>query len=183
MQYRLISLLPLLSIFVSAATPAAEMSNGVGDTNNLGLTESISTDSSLPIEGLKSASSDANASPSTATEKVVGDTAQAPAQTPAVQQVITLAQANSVIEAAVKKAIEIKSPSNFAVSDPYGHLISFQRMDGAVLASIDVAIKKAKTVSLFGGKFPSGYLYNQTNPGGSLYGELLDQGKLIFYGG
>jgi uncharacterized protein GlcG (DUF336 family) len=146
--------------------------------NDLGL-----TNSALPIEGLSGASVNANTPPSAATEKAADSSAQPPAQTPAqappVQHVITLAQANAVIEAAVKKALEIKSPSNFAVSDPYGHLVSFQRMDGAVLASIDVALKKAKTVSLFGGKFPTGYLYNQTNPGGALYGKFSEQERPI----
>lgn len=165
MQYRLVSLLPILAALASAATPTVDMSQAVGGVD-VGL-----TDSAIPVEGI-SASVDASTPPSTATQKAVDAASQTPAQAPAVQQVITLAQANTVIEAAVKKAIEIKSPSNFAVSDPYGHLVSFQRMDGAVLASIDVAIKKAKTVSLFGGKFPSGYLYNQTNPGGALYGSL-----------
>ncbi|KAF2435564.1 DUF336-domain-containing protein [Tothia fuscella] len=136
-------------------------------------------DSAIPIE----ASIDATAQTAPATAKAVNAPAQTPAQAPPVQQVITLAQANSVIEAAVKKANEIKSPSNFAIADPYGHLVSFQRMDGAVLASIDVATKKAKTVSLFGGKFPSGYLYNQTIPGGSIYGIAQTNNGLIFFGG
>jgi uncharacterized protein GlcG (DUF336 family) len=88
------------------------------------------------------------------------------------QPIITHAQANSIVQAAVRKAIELKSPSNIAVTDPYGHLVSFLRMDGAVLASIDVAIKKAKTVSLFGGKARTGDLYNATMPGGPLFGKF-----------
>lgn len=84
--------------------------------------------------------------------------------------IISHEQANAVIGAAVKKANELKMPSNIAVTDPFGHLVSFLRMDGAVLVSIDVAIKKAKTVSMFGGKYRSGDLYNATAPGGALYG-------------
>jgi uncharacterized protein GlcG (DUF336 family) len=72
--------------------------------------------------------------------------------------VITVAQANKVIEAAVKKATEIKVPQNVAITDPAGHLVAFHRMDGAMLVSIDVAMKKAKTVSLFGGTFRTGDL-------------------------
>jgi uncharacterized protein GlcG (DUF336 family) len=97
---------------------------------------------------------------------------QAPAA-PAAPAIISHAQANSVIQAAVAKAVEIKMPSNIAVTDPYGHLVSFLRMDGAVLVSIDVAMKKAKTVAMFGGKYRSGDLYNATSPGGALYGEFL----------
>lgn len=55
-------------------------------------------------------------------------------------------------------------PSNIAVSDPYGHLVAFARMDGAVLVSIEVAQKKARTVAMFGGRFKSGDLYNGEFP-------------------
>lgn len=73
---------------------------------------------------------------------------------------INAADAQKVIEAAAKKAAEISSPSNIAVTDPAGHLVAFLRMDGAVLVSIDVAQKKARTVSLFGGKFRTADLFN-----------------------
>src|ERR1700759_5570873 len=63
--------------------------------------------------------------------------------------VITAAQAQSVIDAGVKKATEINVPSNIAITDPAGHLVAFLRMDGAVLVSIEVAQKKARTVSMF----------------------------------
>ena len=93
-------------------------------------------------------------------------------QAPAAQVVISHSQATKVIEAAVQKAVEIRSPSNIAVTDPYGHLVSFLRMDGGVLVSIDIAQRKAKTVSLFGGKYRTGDLFNATQPGGPFYGEL-----------
>ena len=73
---------------------------------------------------------------------------------------ITQAQSQSVIQAAVSKAKEINNPMNIAVTDPAGHLVSFVRMDGAWLASVDIAQRKARTVSLFGGKFRSGDLFN-----------------------
>lgn len=99
--------------------------------------------------------------------------AQTPIQAPASPAIITSQQADSVIQEAVKKANEIKIPSNIAVTDPYGHLVSFLRMDGAVLVSIDVAIKKAKTVSMFNGRYRTADLFNTTSPGGSLYGKQL----------
>jgi len=73
---------------------------------------------------------------------------------------ISAADAQKVIEAAAKKATEIGIPSNIAVTDPAGHLVAFLRMDSAVLVSIDVAQKKARTVSLFGGKFKTSDLFN-----------------------
>jgi hypothetical protein len=96
---------------------------------------------------------------------------QAPAAVAAAPAFISHEQANAVIQAAVAKAVEIKMPSNIAVTDPAGHLVSFLRMDGAMLVSIEVAQKKAKTVSMFGGKYRTGDLYNATSPGGALYGE------------
>jgi hypothetical protein len=72
--------------------------------------------------------------------------------------IITGAQALAVINAAAAAATTAKTPSNIAVTDPYGHLVAFLRQDGAVLASVEVAQKKARTVSLFGGKIRSGDL-------------------------
>jgi hypothetical protein len=168
MAYRLISLLPLLALCVSAANPSAD---GPQDMSEMDM------DSVMP------ASSAAMASAVPPSPKVPGATTAAPvvqtqseSSSQAAQAgppVISHAQANSVIQSAVTKALEIKSPSNIAVTDPYGHLVSFLRMDGAVLVSIDVAMKKAKTVSMFGGKFRTGDLYNATSPGGSLYGECF----------
>ena len=54
-----------------------------------------------------------------------------------------------MIAAAVVKATDIKVPMNIAVLDSGAHLKAFLRMDGAVLGSIDIAFKKAKTAVLF----------------------------------
>jgi len=105
------------------------------------------------------------------------------AMAPMAASVLTAAQAQTVIDAAVKKATEIKVPQNIAITDPAGHLLAFHRMDGAMLVSIDVALKKAKTVSLFGGRFRTQDLFNATNPGGQLYGIQQTNSGLIFFGG
>jgi len=73
---------------------------------------------------------------------------------------VSAAQAQVVLTAAVKKATDLKVPQNIAVTDPAGHLVAFMRMDGAMLVSVDVAQRKARTVSLFSGKFRSGDLHN-----------------------
>jgi len=96
---------------------------------------------------------------------------------------VTAAQAKQVIDAAIKKATEIKVPQNIAITDPAGHLVAFHRMDGAMLVSIDVAMKKAKTVSLFGGNFRTGDLSGMTSPGGPLYGIQHTNNGMIFFGG
>jgi hypothetical protein len=158
MAYRLLSLLPLLAVCVSAVSSTAEFDMDAADMR----------EKTGPGLILESAVPDMVNTPVVATAAPATSAQAAPLSGP---PVISHAQANSVIQAAVRKAIEIKSPSNIAVTDPYGHLVSFLRMDGAVLASIDVAIKKAKTVSMFGGQFRSGDLYNATGPSGPLFGE------------
>ena len=57
---------------------------------------------------------------------------------------ITLRQAYAVLQAAEQKATAIGVPVNITVLDAGAHLKAFSRMDGAVLGSIDIALKKAK---------------------------------------
>ena len=56
---------------------------------------------------------------------------------------LTLEGAKAVLAAAEKRSAEINMPMDIAVVDDGGHLIAFSRMDGAKLASIDIAIGKA----------------------------------------
>jgi uncharacterized protein GlcG (DUF336 family) len=62
---------------------------------------------------------------------------------------LTLDHARRVIAAAQKKASELKQPMNVAVVDAGGNLLAFERMEGAWLGSIDIAIKKAWTSRAF----------------------------------
>ncbi len=54
-----------------------------------------------------------------------------------------------VIATAAQKATDIGTKMNIAVVDATAHLVFFSQMDSAVLSAIDLAIKKAKTASLF----------------------------------
>jgi uncharacterized protein GlcG (DUF336 family) len=57
---------------------------------------------------------------------------------------ITLAQANAIIAAALKKGHEMKlKPLSVAVLDPGGHLVAFQREDGASNLRPQIAAGKA----------------------------------------
>src|SRR5919108_5862051 len=58
------------------------------------------------------------------------------------------ADPGAVAGAAVAKAAEIKVAMNIAVLDAGGHLKAFLRMDGALLGSIDIAQRKARTAVL-----------------------------------
>ena len=62
---------------------------------------------------------------------------------------LTSVQARAVIAAAESKAAAIGVPVIVAVVDAGVHLKAFTRMDGAVLGSIDIALKKARTSALF----------------------------------
>jgi glc operon protein GlcG len=62
---------------------------------------------------------------------------------------ISLGQAQTVIYAAVAEAMKRGWKMNVAVADSGGHLVAFQRMDGAMLASIQIAEHKARAAAMF----------------------------------
>ena len=62
---------------------------------------------------------------------------------------IAARQVKHMLAAAEEKALLLGVPVNIAVLDAGAHLTAFIRMDGAVLGSIDLAIRKAKTAVLF----------------------------------
>ncbi|MGE2832648.1 GlcG/HbpS family heme-binding protein [Mycobacterium sp. SMC-4] len=95
---------------------------------------------------------------------------------------MTLETATRVIEGAVAKAVQIGQPMNIAVVDDGGHLVSFARMDGAIKASIDISIRKARTSIMM--NLPTAALMEVAQPGGELYGlEQLSGGLVLFGGG
>ncbi len=94
---------------------------------------------------------------------------------------ITLAQAKTIIEAAMKKATEIGTKMDIAVVDAGANLKAFVRMDGAWLGSIDIALKKAKTARYF--DMPTGAIGGLSQPGGSLYNIEHSNGGLITFPG
>jgi glc operon protein GlcG len=62
---------------------------------------------------------------------------------------ISLGQAEAVIHAAVAEAGKRAWKMNVAVVDSGGNLVAFQRMDGAMLASIQIAEHKARAAATF----------------------------------
>jgi uncharacterized protein GlcG (DUF336 family) len=95
---------------------------------------------------------------------------------------ISQARSDAVIAAAKAKAAEVGVPMNIAVLDGAGHLKAFLRMDGALLGSTDIAMRKARTAVLFGmnteavGEF--------CKPGGTSPGlESTNGGLVVFAGG
>ena len=62
---------------------------------------------------------------------------------------ISLEQAQAVIHAAAAEARKRNWKMNIAVADSGGNLVAFQRMDGAMLASIQIAQHKARAAVTF----------------------------------
>lgn len=99
-----------------------------------------------------------------------------------VKPVSKLEQAKKILAAAEAKALEIGVPMVIAVVDDGGNLVAQQRMDGALLASISIAIDKAYTAVAL--KMPTDMAAVLAAPGQSLYGiNTADHGRLIVFGG
>ena len=62
---------------------------------------------------------------------------------------ISLDRAQAVIQAAVAEAKKRRWKMNIAVADSGGNLVAFQRMDGAMLAAIQIAEHKARAAATF----------------------------------
>ena len=94
---------------------------------------------------------------------------------------ISLKEAQAFVELARTHAEKIGVPMNIAVVDAGGHLLAFARMDEAILGSIDIALKKAKTSVLFNS--PSEGLWEYCKPGGPAPTTESTNGGLIPYAG
>ena len=94
---------------------------------------------------------------------------------------ITLSQAETVIEAAKSKAIELDTKMNICVVDAGANILAFVRMDGAWLGSADISLKKAKTARFF--DMNTGVIGSLSQPGGSLYNIEHSNGGLISFPG
>lgn len=95
---------------------------------------------------------------------------------------ITIAQAQAVIDAACARASALGVPAVISVIDGGCHLKAFQRMDGAPLGSIDIALGKARTAALFACN--SEDVWEYCKPGAPAPGlELSNGGLMTFAGG
>lgn len=95
---------------------------------------------------------------------------------------ISIKQAQSAIEAAIRKSEELGVKMNIAVVDSGANLTAFARMDNAWLGSKDIAIKKAKTARFF--DMDSGEIGKLSQPGQPLFNiEHSNNGLISFPGG
>jgi len=96
---------------------------------------------------------------------------------------LTLKQVQAGIAAALRKAEELNSPSSIAVVDGGRNLVGFVRMDGALLASIEISQGKAYTSRSLNMK--TGDVMALVQPGGPLYGMENSHARplVVFAGG
>src|SRR5215210_4687003 len=96
--------------------------------------------------------------------------------------VITLEEAQRVVSAAEHKAQEMGQPMNIAVMGAGRNLVAFHRMDGAWVASIDIAIDKAFTSA--GRGLTTRKIGEMAQPGQPLFGiNSTNAGRIVIFAG
>ena len=95
---------------------------------------------------------------------------------------VSLEDAQRVIAAGQAKAGEIGSPSNVAVVDAGGNLVSHIRMDHAWVGSVDISINKAWTARAF--DMATEKLGKMAQSGKPLFGiDSTNHEKVVIFGG
>ncbi len=97
-------------------------------------------------------------------------------------QKLTLDDARVGIEAAKNKSIEIQVPMDIAIADESGNILAFERMDGALVGCIQIAIDKAYTAAVLG--IPTAEEAKVAQPGGPDFGiNTTNGGRIVIFGG
>ena len=95
---------------------------------------------------------------------------------------ITLEEAQRSISAAEEKARQMGQPMNIAVMDAGRNLVAFHRMDGAWVASTDIAIDKAFTSA--GRGLTTRKIGEMAQPGQPLFGiNTTNGGRIVIFAG
>lgn len=95
---------------------------------------------------------------------------------------LTLEDARRAIAAGERKATEMNIPYNIAVVDAGGGLVAHARMDGAWLASVDIAIDKAWTARAL--DMPTDDLARLAQSGEQGFGiNTTNHSRVVIFGG
>lgn len=95
---------------------------------------------------------------------------------------MTLEAANALIRKVREKAEEMGVRAVVAVADQAGRPVSVQSMDGAYIASFDIALNKSFTSASL--KMSTEALSHLSQPGQPLYGiQFTNGGKIVIFGG
>ncbi len=97
-------------------------------------------------------------------------------------RLISLADAERIVEGCKAEARRLGQPMNIAVVDDGGNLVTFTSMDDTKLIGVDISQKKALTAVYF--QMDTRDLVPLVQPGAALYGiEATSQGRLVVFGG
>jgi len=95
---------------------------------------------------------------------------------------LTLEGAKIILAASEDKAKEIGVPMSIAIVDEGCNLITFEKMDGAKITSIDIAINKAFTAA--GSRKGTHEYAEVASPGKPAFGiHVSNQGRFTIFGG
>ncbi len=95
---------------------------------------------------------------------------------------ISLDKANRLIDAVKARAAEIGVKAVVAVADAHTNPVSVQCMEDSYIASYDIAVNKAFTVTAL--KMSTSVLKPLAAPGGSLYGiQFTNSNRIVIFGG
>ena len=95
---------------------------------------------------------------------------------------ITLEEAKGIVSDAEQKAQQMGQPMNIAVMDAGRNLVAFHRMDGAWVASVDIAIDKAFTSA--GRGLTTREIGEMAQPGQPLFGiNTTNGGRIVIFAG
>ena len=98
------------------------------------------------------------------------------------EKVVSLKAADVLIEKVTQAAKERGMRIVAAVADAGGNPVAVRRMDGAYVASYDIALNKAYTSAAL--KMSTAKLSKLAAPGGELYGiQHTNGGKIVVFGG
>jgi uncharacterized protein GlcG (DUF336 family) len=97
-------------------------------------------------------------------------------------RLITLAQAEAIIEGCQAEARAVGQPMNIAVVDDGGNLVAFAAMDDTKLIGADISRQKALTAVYF--QMDTRELVPLVQPGAALFGiESTGGGRLVVFPG
>jgi uncharacterized protein GlcG (DUF336 family) len=95
---------------------------------------------------------------------------------------LTLAAARVLVAAALEEARRLGVPMACAVVDQGDQLVAFERMDGADLVTVRLALDKAYTALV--NRMPTSELAPLAQPGTEFYGyDSLAAGRMVIFGG
>ncbi|MEZ2224321.1 heme-binding protein [Rhizobium sp. RCC_161_2] len=98
------------------------------------------------------------------------------------KQTLSAAHAREMIETSKSKANALKVACSIAVIGQDGHLLSFERLDGAISGSVELAINKAFTAQIFNNGTER--LSELAQPGAELFGiQHSHNGRVVVFGG